>query len=118
MKVILIRCIPYAVCAVLSLTVIIRTVISVKRIRTERETDGFSSRTEPFVPIKTGLAYRMNSKPSVFLKKEMGALTVQQKKLLKSILEQKQIKLCDRRKMGIHKSHTGQSNVYPDEKIQ
>lgn len=116
LKVILIQCIPYAVCAVFFLTVIIRTVISVKRIRIERKTDWFSSRVVSSIPIKTILAYRMSQRPTTLSKIEVDAIKVQHEELLKSILEQKKIYAC--RKKRLHKSSTGESALYPDEKIQ
>ena len=97
LKVILIQCIPYAVCAVFFLTVIIRTVISVKRIRIERKTDWFSSRVVSSIPIKTILAYRMSQRPTTLSKIEVDAIKVQHEELLKSILEQKKSMLAEKR---------------------
>lgn len=116
LKVILIQCIPYAVCAVFFLTVIIRAVISVKRIRIERKTDWIISGNEPSIPIKTILAYRMSQRPTTLSKIDVDAIKVQHEELLKSILEQKKIYACGKKRL--HKSSTGESALYPDEKIQ
>ena len=118
LKVILIRCIPYAVCAAFSLAVIIRTIISVKRIRTDRKTDYLSSGTKPSIPTWAVLAYRLNLKPFSFSKNETDALNDQHEKLLKSMLEQKQIKIYADRKMRLHKSYTEDGTMYSDEKNQ
>ena len=116
MKVILIQCIPYAVCAVFFLTVIIRTVISVKRIRIERKTDWIISGNEPSFPMTSVLAYRTSQRTPTPTKKDVDEIKVQHDELLKIILEQKKIYAC--RKMRLHKSSTGESTMYPDEKIQ